>query len=778
MNIFQSYQKTRFFLWVNIIGLSIGLTVSILLILFVVNELSYDKHLKNSERIVRLYNTLEMEGKQNTNAINLRNAYTELPAKVPGIEAAVQIYNLHNVEVNSETERFYDVHLLLVDAEFFSVFQLNFIEGTPATAFADINSIVLTKEQAITIFGSPAQAVGKKMNTVGFDCFVSAVVESFPYNTHFSFDALVNIKTIEEWSNNAGLEFHTYYLIESNADIAEVRKSIENEYTILTNPFASRFNAKMTGGTEMLTNIYLRSKCGNSLGKRGSVSFVWLLSALAAFILFLAVSNFINLFMAQGESRMKEIGVRKTNGAKVKDLIRQFFSEVTAIVAVSFIAGIGFAILLAPHFAQLVNQDINLIQLFNPSFIIGGILLFIVTVFLSAFYPSFYLSQFNPLAILNKQVRFSKKKLNTVVIILQSVITMVLITFIMIVEKQVSHLEKLPLGYNPENVVAIFCSENTTKSYDALKQELLTLPEVQKVSGSHHVIGGGASGQGVKRFAGDVVHILNEYRILPELPELMEMEIVEGEFFKATTSDSIQEIVLNEAAVKMLELQAPVIGQTVDLRDQLLRISGVVKDFYYSSPSKIIEPLMLTKIQTPSTIYLKFNDGVSREEALNKVLPVFQQFDSHFIINPFWSVDVYAMQFENLKVQSKIGGIASMLSIFIAMMGLVAIHLYATIRRTKEIAIRRINGATSMSIFNMLSADILKWVLLAGIISAVITYFFASDVLGDYAVNRISLDWTFFVIPVLIQCAISLLVILGVNLRALSQNPVDSLKKD
>lgn len=776
MNIFRLYKKTGLFLWINIIGLSIGLAVSILLILFVVNELSYDKHIANNERIVWLTTQIEDANRLDKYSINLREAYTELPERVPGVETAVQIYNWGATEFLNGQNRYPNIQTKLADADYFDVFRMRFVEGTPQTALADVRSLVLTREKAEAMFGSYHEAMGKELRTERDTFIVSGIVEAYPYNTSLNFEALGNIKRMN-WIDNAGLEFYTYYLVRETAPVSETRRAIETEYQKLAESFSTRFDADVKGKTFLLTDIYLKSDVQNTWGKQSSVKFVWLLTILALFILILAVTNFINLFMAQGETRMKEIGVRKTLGAQISNIVKQFFSEITLVVSLAFVAGFVLMLVLMPYFSQLVSREIHSSQLFSPLFIIGGIVLFILTIVLSAFYPSFYLSRFNPLAILNKQVRFSKQNLNLVVVVFQSFISIILISFILIIYQQIAYLQNLPLGYSPENVVMVFGNRTISGSYDAVKQELLANPDIEMVSAGHHQIGGGVSGQGIKRFETDPsLLFVNEYRVLPGLCELMRFQLVEGEFYKETTQDSIPQIVLNEAAVKALGFESPVIGQEVFFRKKM-KIIGVVKDFYYGNPTKKIEPILLTRVEYPAIFYIKVRNGVNRIDAEQTISDVLKQFDPDFTLTSIWSADLYVNKFKDLKINERIILLASVLSVLIAMLGLMAMHLYSTIRRTKEIGLRRINGASRSSIFKLLSANVIKWVLVAGVLAAPVTYLIAHEVFKQYD-NSITLNWMVFVIPIIIQGITALLTTSGVTLRALSVNPVTVLKQD
>lgn len=780
MNILRSYKRTRFFLWVNITGLAIGLAVSIMLILFVVNELSYDKHFENKERIVRLITVWEGNEQTTHYAINMRKAYTELPAKIPGVEAAVQLYQRGTLEVIQEKERFQNVRTLCVDPEFFKVFRMKFVEGDAQTALSNPNSIVLTRRQADIIFGNSHSAINRILKISDRDYAVSAVVENLPANTHFSFDALLPMKSIDDWMGGMpGLEFLTYYLVSADASLSDVRSAIEKEYSSITTAFGESFSAKVYGKTDKLTDIYLHSDgFSGNIGRMGDMRFVWLLSGLALFILLLAVSNFINLFIAQGETRMREIGIRKTNGAAISDIVRQFFSEVSGIVLIAFIIGVVLTIILAPYFSELIHREIDMVQLWNPTFILSAAGLFIVTVVSSAFYPGLYLSRFSPLDILGKRIRFSKRRLMVGVVVFQSIITIVLVSFILIVNSQTNYLKNIPLGYNPENVVTIPMNNTIRNSFEAIKQELLSVPEIKQVSGAQHTFGRGCSGQGISLLDNkEERHSINEYRIMPGVGELMELQLVEGDFFKEDAPDSIYQVVLNEAAVKMLGISPPVVGKSVMYTWGITEIVGVAKDFCYAYPFDKIAPIALSKTNWGGTIYIRFREGTDRRQALEKTAEVFHQFDPDFILNATWSEDIYNQKFETFATTSRVITLASLLSIFIAMLGLVAIHLYTTVRRTKEIGIRRINGATPEAIFTLLTSDIVKWIVIAGIVAVPIIYYMATHMLNEYS-NHTSLNWTMFVIPILIQCIIAILATSGVTLWALHRNPVNALKKE
>ncbi|MDR2149195.1 MAG: ABC transporter permease [Tannerella sp.] len=776
MNIFNSHKRNRFFLWVNITGLAIGLAASIMLILFVVNEWSYDRHFTNHERIVRLLTIRNADGNLIHYPINLRKAYTELPDKVPGVEAATQVYGfLGRIEVINGQKRFQNVYAQLADPEFFKVFQMKFIQGTPETSLVSPNAAVLTRRYADIIFGSPEAAMNQQIIAEGINLVVTGVVEELPKNTHFNFDILGSTKAIP-WLNEAGgLEFLTYYLIQKEANIPAVRAEIENAYRPIIKPWGEVVgDPNAYGETEMLSDIHLKSK---TYGAAGNLRFIWILTGLAFFILLLAITNFINLFVTRGEMRMAEIGIRKANGAQIFDIVRQFFSEVAMVVLVAFGVGLFLAILCTPYFGALINKNLDLIQLLNPTFIVAMILLFILTVVLSAFYPAIYLSRFSPLDILNRRIRFSKRRLTAGIVIFQSVISIVLLSVILVLYKQTSYLQQLPLGYNPENVLMASTNETVRKSYHAIRQELLQQPEIKAVSIADHIVGMDGSGQVIAHRGENDQKGINEYRLAMGMPDLMGLELVEGRFWQESDPDSVPMLILNEAAVKMLGGESP-IEKTYAYNGEPVQVIGVVKDFYYSDPASEIAPIALMNQLTGGyLLYIRFNETANPVQAQQVTLNILRKFDPDFVLDPIWSTDIYQAKFGEIKTLTRTILMGSAMSIFVAMLGLLAIHLYSAFRRTKEIGIRRIHGARKDSVFLLLSFDVLKWIGLAALFAIPAAVYVVSEMLNNYT-NHTRLDWMVFALPVLIQCVIALITTSGVTVSVLSRNPVKSLKTE
>ncbi len=693
---------------------------------------------------------------------------------LPGIEAAIQIKGMGSMEATLGNQRF-NMRVFYTDPEFFKVFQMTFVEGSAEGALSGPSSMVLTRPRAEALFGSTTAAMGRLLRMADTDYTVTAVVEPLPLNTHFTFEALVRTETWGYYAMAGGMEYITFYLIGAGQSVDHVRRAIEAEYTAQLKPMRDYLNVNVYGETERLTDIYLRGRADWTLGKRNSMGFIWMLSSLALVILAFAVTNFINLFAAQGETRMKEIGVRKTYGAQPGNLVRQLFSEVGMLVAFAFALGLLLAVYFTPAFSDLIGKEIDVSQFFNPTFMAFTAALLLLTVVLSASYTSFYLSRLNPLDILGKRLRFGKGRLITAVVCFQSVVTIVLFTLIIVVNRQANYLKQIPVGFDPANVMSVRVNSSFADNYEAVIQELRSIPVVGEAAGSFHNVGvsGSYSGQSINLLSAEGGRSINEYSIFPGLGELMRFNLAEGKFPDNETPGN--PIVLNQAAVEMLGLEYPVVDRQVRYLGRPATVVGVVGDFIYDEPDAHVQPLVFSLPRGLSYIFVRLLDGTDRDEARAAIHAALRKFDPDFVLSPMWGEDVYESKFSTINSQGRILFVGSALSIVLAMLGLLAIHLYSAVRRTKEIGIRRINGAGRGEIFMLLSRDMLRWILLAGVVAMPVAWWLGTRYLSGVA-NHVSLNAAMFIVPVVIQMVVALAVTSGVSLRACTQNPVESLK--
>lgn len=779
-HLFRLWKRQNRFFIVNVLGLSIGLAVSILLILYIFNEVSYDRYFEKKDRIVRLLSIWKEDNYQECMPICTRKAFTELPSQVSGIDNALQIYRGWEAEIVTGENRFPNVNMMFADTSFFSFFEFSAIYGNPAETLKKPYSVVFTQSQAVKIFGK-GNPVGKTFSIDTSLYSVGAVIQDIPENTHFRFDLLTSMASFKDLQHWGGLEFFTYYLVNPKSDKNVVTASIVKNYTTILNAtFGDEFNSTFDAETENLTDIHLFSNAGYDLTPKGSIKTVVFLVTLALLILLLAIANFVNLFLVQGESRSSEIGIRKVNGAGNKAIIFQFFGESSSLVILSFITGFLLIGLLIPLFTTLIGHSIETSLLYSPLFILSIFILIVVVVVLASFYPAIYLGRLNPVKTLGKgsNYKFRKQNVITAVVTFQSVITIFLISLLLIMTRQINHLKTLPLGYDPENVMVIFNSSDIIKNqYTALQDKLYSIPEVEKVSAGNQTIGLGYSGQGI-RLAGassDKRISINEYRILPGGCETFGLQLKEGRFFYKNNEGDRNGVVLNEAAVKKLGL-TNAIGEKVVMFEDPMEIIGVVKDFYYESTAQEVQPLVITNYRTDfRSVFIKFKEGTDKKLAMAHTSKAFSSIDKYYVLNARWSSDMNNEKYYREEMLSKTITWSTVLSIIIAMLGLYTIHSYQILQRTKEIGIRKALGSRISDIVYLTTLKSLKWIAVASIIGAPVAWYAANMWLQNYA-NRIPLGIVLFSIPVIIQVLLAFLITSAESMRTARQNPVKSLR--
>ena len=779
-NLYQLAGKNKATLATNIIGLSIGLATTILLVAFIMHEWSFDRHFSRSGDIYRLHTIWKDGDSESVEPINLRMAYTEIPQIVPGIESAVQIYRGWNIELLYNNNRYPGNNWLYVDSTFFRIFDLDVIDGSAEHALNDPNSVVLTEELAGIIFGNNT-AVGQILEMDNRSFTVTAVTANIPENTHFSFDFLVPMSSLSYLHQLGGLEFFTYYLFEQGADADAVADAIgQANNEMLTERFSMFVSYEFSSEVVPLTRLHLFSSASYGLGQIGSINTVILVGAIAVLVMFLALTNFVNLFVIEGEQRAKEIGIRKVNGARKSDIIRQFFAETTFIVAISFLIGLVLAALLLPQFGELMRRTFPDNLLMSPLLIAALAGIFILTVLLSGSYPAFYLSRLRPASILKPhEGRVGRRR---VVMNLaggmQLIITLVLLNYLFGITNQLTYMQNLPPGLNPEGLVNIYnLNDNMKRQYPEIREQLLTIPEVEGVSAAAHTIGFGGSGQGIRLLESPADNILtiNEYRVQPGLCSLLELELKEGRFFNPELATDRQSVILNEAAERMLGLSSAV-GRQVVMFQNPLEVIGVVKDFHYSSAANEIQPLVFTAYsENISNFLVRLAATAYTRPAMEKIEQTLRSFAEGYIISTRYTSDIYRNFYAAEQRLGRIIRVSATIAVVIVMMGIFMLVSHTISRRTKEIGIRKVLGGSTSRMIAILYYSSLKWIAIASAVAIPVSYFLLDRWLRDYAVKA-PLSWWLFVLGVAIVLALQTVITIWQTWSIARRNPVESLR--
>ncbi|MCK9453091.1 MAG: ABC transporter permease [Bacteroidales bacterium] len=781
IKILKSFKRSPMLLFVNLPGLAIGLAAFLLLMIYVVHETSFDKHFPNKERVYRLYNTIIEDNSSQTYPICSRRAYTEIPAEIPEIEKACQIFQEWQMIFSKGEAQFTIKKVLYVDPEFFDVFGLDLLQGEKTQALQASHQLVLAESVAQTIFGDKP-CLGEILSVRGEDYQITGVMADLPKTTHFQFGALSSIETLDPEQNFGGLEVFTYFLLDQNSNPEIVGHKIAERNNKIISEIFNAENVTIRSGIEPLSDLHLHTKADFDLSPKGSMRQIILVAALAAFILLIAIINFINLYIFQGEKRLLEIGIRKSYGATPASLRRMFYLETALIILPAF----GLALLLAQagisYFSNLMWVDLSFQDIITPVNITIMISFLVLLIFLAGSYPAHFLSRLPLIDAVHGGIKsvHRKKWLSVSSVVVQFFISILLIVSLLIFYGQLTYMKNVPLGFNPEKVVGIsnFNVPIASKA-EAIKQELQKFTFVEQVGSGSHYMGGGVSGQGVYLYgqSEEKSKSINQYRVQPGFCEVMELQLDAGRFFRDTPEDK-SAIILNQAAVKMLGINDPV-GQSLIMHgDEPLKIIGVVKDFYYNeNAGQKIEPLCITvDSYQVNVIYLKITGEFSQErrEAVAKVFHDFlpdYQFTSHLLKNVFAGKYVAEERFFSMVLSGAI------LALLLSFIGMYALSGYNVERRTKEIGIRKVHGSTTFQVAAKLLIDILIWVVIAMIPAFLVAYIAMRQVLADF-VNKVSLSPLYFLLGGIIALTIATLAILYKTIAAANQNPVESLRDE
>jgi putative ABC transport system permease protein len=781
-NILNIVRRDAVTLLTNMTGLSLGLAASILLAVFIQFELSFDRHFSKADRIFRLNSIWIEHGVPGEMPINLRQAYLDIPGSVAGIESAVQLYRGFQREVRAGENRHKELNLIYSDPGFFGLFDLRFIEGNAEIALKDPSSVVLTENTANRIYGS-TRVVGESFVMEDRIYTISAVIANIPPNTHFAFDMLMPMGAEPELDQLGGLEFFSYFLIEEGIDPGPVLETIRKENTqLLTMRFSSFEGSTFDSRLEALLDLHLHGHVNWDLTQPGSMKTIYIMLIITLVVMGLALTNFINLYILNGARRSREIGIRKVNGAGRREMIRQFYLETLVVVSISFLAGAILAIMLLPAFAQIMQREsfTAVTGTAGLYLVLGGI--YLLTIALSGFYPAMLLSRAAPVPLIRGMVNPAgdKRTLLRVASIFQVSIAVCLLSILAGINSQIRYLKNHSPGYHPEHVVQISnLNQELTNNYPAIRDRLLGHSSIEEVAASHHLVGRGTSGQGIRMHheEPDQERGIREYRIQPGLCGLYRFELVAGRFLDRSREPDRMGIILNEAAVDMLGYTpGEIIGEQVVMHSDPLEVKGVVKNFHYESAARSIEPLVLTAYSDRfRNLSVRYTPGSDPQQVLRTIDETIREFDPAYEILYSFPTDIIRSYYTREDRLQKIVLAGSLLSVLIVLLGIYALVSHNIVSRTKEIGIRKVMGGTTTRMIRLLYSSTLKWNLIGAGLAIPFGWLYLNNWLNDY-ILRIPLRWWLFILPVLLVIAMQTLITMARTWQAAGRNPVESLR--
>jgi len=775
----------KFFSVINILGLATGIAATIMLLLYVQHELSYDKFHNNYENTYRIISSIKQgDAEPMVVPVALANAAEVIESNVPEVVSACKLDKREaNVTINNKV--FTSQQFFYVDSTFFDVFSFPVVSGDCKEALYNPKNIVITKSTAKRYFGD-SNPINRQIELNGIVFTVKCLIEDVPANSHFTFDfitSFTSINQLERYYGNRGFGFYIYFVVnekvkdenwkakvikESNENIAKRFKDegMDNAFTIDTD-------------IQKMGDIHLFSDYNWEIAPQGNIRNIYIYSFLAFFIIIIAIINFVNLVTARSETRSKEIGLRKVVGAQRKNIIKQFLGEAVIVSFISLIVGLLIVELFLNPFSNLVNREL-IIHYSNIPLVMFLIFLAIVTGLLAGAYPAVYLSKFNPVRIMRGVTRKgrSNEYLKKALVIFQFSIAVFLIISLLIMNLQIKYVKSKDLGFDKEQVLVIDnLKPGIYSDLEVIKSELESLPQVVSASGSesiptYHMVQNAYK----KGDNPDNSVVIDEMAVQDDFIKTYGLDIIEGRSFDPKFRTDTFSLIINETAARKLGLKNPV-GKKINVWKVEGEIVGIVKDFHFNSFHQKIEPLVLTKYRDYISYLSVKVTGRNLNQTIAAIEKVVNQYNTGYEFHYYFMDDRFDNLYKEEERSNKLILFGSVLAIIIAMLGVFALTSFTVIKRTKEIGIRKVVGTPVSRILWMLLTDISKWVLLANIFAWPLAYYFMNSWLNNFA-YKIELKIWMFVAGAFIAFIIAIFTVVMLAYRAATSNPANALRHE
>ena len=758
---------------INVVGLSVGLSVTMFLLVYLNFEFSYDKHFKDADRIYRVLSVWQEGEKVVNHPICFLDLGSTLIRDVPEVETTARIYAYGGGIMQYENGEKMNVKGYQADSIFLDVFSFPVVYGKLEHALDVPGKCVLTRATAERFFGLGVNPVGKSL-TDGKDLFeVMAVIENIPANTHMQFEMLTKLPDF----GNEGLEYYTYVKFRPGTDYKVAAEKCNAVNKGLLDTRFSSMGAKFGSITEPLLSIHTATKASYDLTPASSKSNLIFIILVAIFVLAIAICNFVSLYVIQGEKRATEICVRKTNGADRNSVVKMLFGETFFITLLSFVLAVVFYFSFSGLFGRLIN--FNLPDNVGLGWLLWGnfILLFFVVAVIAGGYPAYYLSRFSPSELIRKTVA-RKYKLTAASVVIQFSVVIFCISALFVVMRQLDYVKNLPLGFDPSNVLTVSVSVRT-EEVDGLRADLMQYPEIKAVAVSYgHLLdecsGHGLCPQGANQKSNIIV---DEQRVGSGYMDLYKIKILQGRNFSENQKADRLSMILSESTVKALGLTDP-IGQKVLINDDVsFTVIGVAQDIHYTSAHEKMGNLVYSAyLRVFSMLSVSFEPG-SYQEAKDHLLSVLSKRYQGIPVAVVLMTDLVKDQYVQDDVTFRILMSGTVLAIILALLGLLALTGFVAQQKRKEISLRRVLGAQVSGIVIGLNRYILARILPAVPIGITLSYYAMTRWLQNFE-YAISLTWWIFALALLLTFFVVLLTIMYQSLKSAMANPVDALKSE
>jgi len=790
---FRNMLKHKFYSFINIFGLTLGIAACLLISLYVKDELSYDRFHKDSENIFRLTLFGRIAGQE-------INTFTTSPPlgpamvnKIPGIESFVRIQNYQELIVNYEEEAFIEKFFINADSNFFEFFSFGLIKGDAGTVLKEPKSIVLTEALAIKYFGNE-DPIGKTLlignNKLPYK--VTGVAQNTPSNSHFKFAAVLAASNEPNFTNEIWLNNFLYTYVKKNVSTSAntVNEQVEAITAEMLTPQLQQFigltyeQMKTQGGAyqyELFPMVDTHLHAGeyrDGQTEAGDISNVYIFAVIGIFILLIACINFMNLSTARSAGRAKEVGMRKAMGSARGPLVNQFLAESVFYSLLASSLALVLAYFILPYFNTLSGKELTFVSLIQPTSILALITLVLLVGIIAGSYPAFYLTSFNSVEVLKGKVKSGVKSgiLRSTLVVLQFALSIGLIISTSVVFKQLNFMRNANIGFDKHNLIVVQNTNRLQTNQEAYKAELEKQTNLLAASFTSNFFPG-TNNTTVFRTAGtQLEHIMGTYFADWEHLDAMKIELEAGRFFSRDYPTDTIACVINQAAMRELGWSDYVNEEIVNLNGPEpinMKVIGVIKDFNFESMRENIRPLVILLIPKANNLLVRYQgnprDAIAAIEETWKSIAPGEAFQYTFMDQNFDSL---------FKAEERMGDlftVFTVLAILVACLGLFGLAAFTAEQRTKEIGVRKVMGASVFSLTALLSKEFTRLVIIAFILAVIPAWYFMDKWLNGFA-YRAELGWEIFALAGILALVVAWLTVSYQSLKAALANPVNSLR--
>ncbi len=801
---FRNLYKQFGYTFINIAGLAIGLACSILISIYVINELTYDRFHESAERIYRIGVRGKMLGNDLNQAITASPMYAVLQTEYPEVEHVTRVTKLGGWLLRYGDKKFTETEetFKFADSTFFDVFSFKLLKGNPQTALDKPRSIIMTEKAARRYFGDE-DPIGKMLKVESDTTFytITGVLENVPENSHFHFELLGSIGTYgmsrsNNWLNH---QMYTYVKLIPGTNPDQFEEKINDIVIKYVGPLVEQFlgvdleEFEESGNSfgyfiQPLVDIHLHSDLQVEIEPNGNPAYVYIFSLIAILILLIACINFMNLATARSSGRAREVGIRKVVGSTKRLLIGQFLTESLFLSFLALIFAVLIVYLVLPHYNNMIQLELHF-DLFSNYYLIPLLLILALFVgFLSGTYPSFILAAFRPAIVLKGELGQGRNRgyLRKLLVVIQFTIAIAILVGTVIVYNQLKFMQNKDLGFEKDNVLVIRRSDALREQIEAFKQELEKHSNIAVAGNSTHIPSSGFWNnahwlEGQSR--SDILLLMTAF-VSYEVGEALDLEMVEGRFFNREMPTDSSAVIINEAAVKALGIEDPLTTRFVEPgdtpeEDHFFPIIGVVKDFHYESMHENIHPMIFHFLpgNWEGYIMVRLLEG-NIAETTRFIQDKWEEFNSDYPFEYFWLEDEFSKLFAPEKRTGQILALFSILSIFISCLGLLGLISFNTMQRTREIGVRKALGASVNTVLYLLSRETVQLLMISTLLA--IPFFFGVKLWMQNFAYHIEFGFIIYlgylIVVVVVILFIALLTMSYIAYRAATANPAESLR--